>query len=105
MPTSTSCGRGWGWDPRLPLRCVWIFGDRVGGRLRSFRERRPVTEMVGEALVPTIILATLAIALAVGLSLPIALASALRPYTPLDHGVTVFSLLGISVPGVWFGLA
>ena len=70
-----------GLDRPLPLQFVSIIGDLVGGKLRSFRERRPVTEMVGEALVPTIILATLAIALAVVLSLPIALASALRPYS------------------------
>ncbi len=93
-----------GLDRPLPMQFVSIIRDLAAGKLRSFRERRPVTEMVGEALVPTIILATLAIALAVGLSLPIALASALRPYTPLDHGVTVFSLLGISVPGFWFAL-
>ena len=76
----------------------------VTGQLRSFRERRPVSELVGEALPPTVLLALLALALAVGLALPIALASAVRPYTPLDHGVTVFSLLGISLPSFWFAL-
>jgi len=93
-----------GLDRPLPLQFIAIIRDLAAGKLRSFRERRPVTEMVGEALVPTVILAALAIALAVGLSLPIALASALRPYSLIDHGVTVFSLLGISVPGFWFAL-
>ncbi len=93
-----------GLDRPLPLQFIAIIRDLAAGKLRSFRERRPVTELVGEALVPTIILAALAIALAVGLSLPIALASALRPYSLIDHGVTVFSLLGISVPGFWFAL-
>ncbi len=93
-----------GLDRPLPLQYVSIMVDLASGRLRSFRERRPVTEMVGEALTPTAILACLALALAIGLSLPIAIASALRPYTALDHGVTVFSLLGISLPGFWFAL-
>lgn len=76
----------------------------VTGRLRSFRERRPVNAMLREALGPTTLLAAAALGAAVLLALPIAVASALRPYSLLDHGVTVFSLLGISLPGFWFAL-
>jgi peptide/nickel transport system permease protein len=93
-----------GLDRALPVQYASTMSALVTGKLRSFRERRPVAEMIGEALPPTVLLALMALALAVLLALPIALASAVRPYTPLDHGVTVFSLLGISMPGFWFAL-
>jgi peptide/nickel transport system permease protein len=93
-----------GLDRPLPLQYTATMSALVTGQLRSFRERRPVSEMVGDALPPTVLLALSALTLAVALALPIALASAVRPYTPLDHGVTVFSLMGISLPGFWFAL-
>jgi peptide/nickel transport system permease protein len=93
-----------GLDQPLPLQYVSTMGSLATGKLRSFRERRPVGEMIREALGPTAILALFSLALAIALALPIALASAVRPYTTLDHGVTVFSLLGISLPGFWFAL-
>src|SRR5262249_56034153 len=34
----------------------------------------------------------------------IALVSALRPYSLVDHAATLFSLVGISLPTFWFGL-
>lgn len=93
-----------GLDKPLPLQYTSTMTALATGRLRSFRERRPVSEMIREALLPTCLLALIALLLAIALALPIALASALRPYTFLDHGVTVFSLLGISLPGFWFAL-
>jgi len=93
-----------GLDRPLPLQYVATMGALATGELRSFRERRPVIEMIPEALAPTLLLAVVSLVLAIALSLPIALASALRPYTALDHSVTVFSLLGISLPGFWFAL-
>jgi peptide/nickel transport system permease protein len=93
-----------GLDRPLPVQYVSIMSALATGKLRSFRERRPVSEMIGEALPPTVLLALTALALAIVLAIPIALASAARPYTPLDHGVTVFSLLGISLPSFWFAL-
>jgi peptide/nickel transport system permease protein len=93
-----------GLDRPLPFQYTATMSALVTGQLRSFRERRPVSEMVGDALPPTVLLALSALTLAVLLALPIALASAVRPYTPLDHGVTVFSLMGISLPGFWFAL-
>jgi peptide/nickel transport system permease protein len=93
-----------GLDRPLPLQYTATMSALVTGQLRSFRERRPVSEMIGDALPPTVLLALSALTLAVVLALPIALASAVRPYTPLDHGVTVFSMMGISLPGFWFAL-
>ena len=93
-----------GLNKPLPVQYAAMMTNLVTGKLRSFRQRRPTTEMVAEALGPTTLLAGLALLLALALSLPIALVSALRPYTALDHVVTGFSFLGISLPGFWFAL-
>jgi peptide/nickel transport system permease protein len=89
----------------LPVQYGLMMANLVTGRLRSFQERRPTLAMTAEALGPTALLAGLALLLAVALSLPIALVSALRPYTPLDHAVTALSLLGIALPSFWVALA
>lgn len=88
----------------LPVQYAAMMTNLVTGRLRSFRARQPVTTMIMGALGPTALLAGLALAVAVLLSLPIAVVSALRPYTALDHAVTMFSLLGIALPSFWFAL-
>ncbi|MGQ0570227.1 MAG: ABC transporter permease [Armatimonadota bacterium] len=93
-----------GLDRPLPVQYASTMTALATGKLRSFRERRPVGEMIREGIGPTALLGLLALTLALALALPIALASAVRPYTALDHGVTVFSLLGISLPGFWFAL-
>jgi peptide/nickel transport system permease protein len=93
-----------GLDKPLALQYTTMMAAMGSGRLRSFRERRPIGEMLREALAPTTVLAATSLVAAIVLALPIALASALRPYSLLDHGVTVFSLLGISLPGFWFAL-
>jgi peptide/nickel transport system permease protein len=93
-----------GLNKPLPVQYAVMMGNLVTGRLRSFRERRSVTTIVARALGPTALLASLAIAGAALLSVPIALISALHPYTPLDHVVTMFSLLGIALPSFWFAL-
>jgi len=88
----------------LPVQYGVMMFDLATGRLRSFQERRPTLAMTAEALGPTGLLAGLALLLAVALSVPIALVSALRPYTSLDHVVTSCSLFGIALPSFWVAL-
>jgi len=88
----------------LPVQYAVMMTNLVTGRLRSFREQRPVAAIVGGALGPTALLAGLALAGAAIVSAPIAVVSALRPYSALDHVVTMFSLLGIALPSFWFAL-
>jgi len=88
----------------LPVQYGVMMAALLTGRLRSFQERRPTLAMTAEALGPTALLGGLALLLAVVLAVPIALVSALRPYSPLDHLVTMLSLLGIALPSFWFAL-
>ncbi len=93
-----------GLDRPLPVQYVSMMRDLVTGRLRSFGDRRPTLARVGEALPVTLILTAASMALTLALAIPIALVAALRPYSLVDHGATLFSLLGISLPSFWFGL-
>jgi len=93
-----------GMDRPVPVQYVSMMSELFTGRLRSFSDRRPTTRQVAEALPTTLILTATSLALTGALALPIALVSAVRPYGAVDHGATLFSLLGISLPTFWFGL-
>ncbi|MBI4280213.1 MAG: ABC transporter permease [Armatimonadetes bacterium] len=93
-----------GLDKPAPVQYVQTMTGLLSGRLRSFRERRPTLEMMGEAMPATVILTLCALAVAFALALPIAIISAVRPYSLIDHVATVTSLLGVSLPNFWFAL-
>lgn len=70
----------------------------------SLRYKRPVAPIIGERLVNTIKLMTLAVVLSMLLAVGIGVYSAVRPYSKLDYTLTSFSFFGISMPIFWFGL-
>jgi ABC-type dipeptide/oligopeptide/nickel transport system permease component len=71
---------------------------------RSARTQRPVIEEIGRTLPATLELAGAAMLIAIGLGIPLGIAAALRPGTPVDHAITVLSVVGISMPGFFLGL-
>jgi peptide/nickel transport system permease protein len=93
-----------GLDRPLPAQYVSMMRDLATGRLRAFGDRRPTIQRVAEALPTTLILTGTSLLLTATLTVPIALVSALRPYSLVDHAATLFSLVGISLPTFWFGL-
>jgi peptide/nickel transport system permease protein len=93
-----------GLDRPLPIQYLSMMRDLLTGRLRAFSDRRPTIQRVTEALPATLILTATSIVMTVFLAAPIAFLSARRPYSLVDHGATLFSLLGISLPTFWFGL-
>jgi len=88
----------------LPVQYASMMADLVTGKLRSFSDRRPTIQRVAEALPTTLILTGTSLTVTIGLAAPIAVVSALRPYSGVDHAATLFSLLGISLPTFWFAL-
>ncbi|HLN14914.1 MAG TPA: ABC transporter permease [bacterium] len=93
-----------GLDRPLPVQYVSMMAELTTGRLRSFSDRRPTIQLVGEALPTTLILTATSLAATVALAIPIAVVSAVRPYSGIDHAATLFSLLGISLPTFWLAL-
>jgi peptide/nickel transport system permease protein len=67
----------------------------------SFAYNAPVTTVIGERIVPTLILAASAFALGTFGGVILGVLAALRHLRSTDHAVTVFALLGFSIPGFW----
>ena len=95
-----------GLDQPLPVRYVTYLGNLTRGDLgRSLKDRRPVTEIIGEALPVTLQLTGAALLIAVVLGIRFArVLSAARPNSILDNVVRVVSLAGLSMPVFWTGL-
>jgi peptide/nickel transport system permease protein len=70
----------------------------------SFADRRPVTDVLMEAVPVTASLAIGGCLLWLLLAFPIGILSALRPRSLLDRASMVFVLIGISAHPVWIGL-
>ncbi|GAA0622848.1 ABC transporter permease [Sporichthya brevicatena] len=82
----------------------WL-GNAVTGDLGvSFRSEDPVADVIAERLPATVSLAVAAIVVALLISVPLGLASALRPRSILDRAATLVSQFGISVPDFWLGI-
>ena len=93
-----------GLDQPLPVQYVRMMTSMATGELRSFRSRESSLAMVAAALPTTISLTIGALALAWLIGIPLGIASALRPYSTLDHLLSTTSLFGISVPNFWLGV-
>jgi len=82
----------------------WI-GEAAHGNLGySITHKKPVTDVIGDYTAPTLLLALIALAISVFIGVPIGVVSATKQYGLLDNTLTVFSLIGISIPSFFFGL-
>jgi ABC-type dipeptide/oligopeptide/nickel transport system permease component len=70
----------------------------------SFFHRRPVGEVIAERLPATIELTLAALLLSLLISVPLGALAAVHRGGWLDRTATVGSLLGVSLPGFWFGI-
>jgi peptide/nickel transport system permease protein len=71
---------------------------------KSFMERRPVLEVIGDRIPNTLILMLTTEVVVWIFALGIGIYSALRQYSLLDNVVTAFSFIGYSMPVFWLGL-
>jgi peptide/nickel transport system permease protein len=64
----------------------------------SYRNQRPVADLIAERLPATLELVLVAAVLSLALGIPLGVISALRPNSLLAHAIQTVSLIGISVP-------
>jgi peptide/nickel transport system permease protein len=94
-----------GLDQPLLVQYVEWLGRALTGDLGvSFRTGRPVTEMLGERIVPTATLAIGALLIGLLIALPAGIVSAVRQGRPIDYAANGFSQIGVSVPDFWYGI-
>jgi peptide/nickel transport system permease protein len=70
----------------------------------SFYHRQPVSEVILQRLPATIELTLVALVIALVTSIPLGVIAAIKKNSFIDRAATVISLLGVSLPGFWFGI-
>ncbi len=94
-----------GLDQPLHVQYVRWVGQVLRGNLGvSYQAGLPVREIIGVMLPNTLILSAAALILSLIVAIPAGVVSAAKPYTALDHTVTLLCFFGISIPTFWYGL-
>ena len=97
--------RSFGLDQPIHIQYVkWSTGMVTGDWGRSYRDRRPVTQVIFERIPATLELTVSALAIAVVLGVTIGVLGAIRQYSVADYAATVGAMLALSIPTFWFGL-
>ncbi len=92
-------------DLPLPERFGYFLKGAVTGEFgNSYFHRRPVSQVILERMPATIELTLVALIVALLVSIPLGVLAAVKKNTLFDRAATVTSLMGISLPGFWFGL-
>lgn len=92
-------------DQPLALRYAAWMGRLARGDLgQSFRESRPVSEVIAERVPATARLALAATLIAIVLGVGMGALAAVRPRSALDHALMATAVLGISTPVFWLGM-
>ena len=95
----------YGLDAPLPVRYVRWMGAVAQGNLGvRLRDGRPVREILGERLGPTLTLMGAALGIACLIGIPLGIYSALRRYSLPDYLLTMFAFIGVSVPEFFAGI-
>jgi peptide/nickel transport system permease protein len=95
----------YGLDQPIHIQYVrWLKNLARGDLGESFRSRRPVRNMMLEAIPYTLQLTVLAILLDALVGISLGIVSAVKQYSKLDKTVTVGSLIVYSIPSFWLAL-
>lgn len=94
-----------GLDRPIPVQYAIFLGQVIHLDFgQSLRLNQSALAAIAGRMQATLLLAFSAMAVAALLSFPLGIAAALRPRSVVDSLVSVFSLLGQSVPSFWLGL-
>ncbi len=94
----------YGLDKPVPVQ----YANWLGNFLRfdlglSIMMGRPVNEIIGSLAWETAKLQLTAMAIALAISIPVAVRSAVKQYSKSDYLVTTVAIFGVSMPPFWFG--
>ena len=84
---------------------IWIKNIVLHGDMgRSMESERPVSDVIGDRVVLTMVISLLSLAFTWALAIPIGILAAVRQYSFFDYFATFIGFLGISVPGFLIAL-
>ena len=88
-----------GLDKPIHLQYLYWIGNTLRGDLGlRMKNSRPITEEVAKALPNTLELMGVGLGMAVLVGIPIGIIMAIKQYSLLDYGLTVFAFVGVSIP-------
>jgi peptide/nickel transport system permease protein len=91
-------------DP-LPVRYLKWLREAVQGNFGySYITGEPVLDRIGDRLLPTLELMGAALVISTVLGVSLGVIAALKVYTIWDYLLSIFSLIGLSIPGFFFAL-
>ena len=94
-----------GLDKPFPVRYLaWLGGLLRGDLGTSFAMGRPVAALVGQRIVPSLILTGTGVLLAVALALPLGALAAWRPRSNWDALASALAMVSFGVPGFFLSL-
>jgi peptide/nickel transport system permease protein len=94
-----------GLDRPIYIQYITFVRQALKGDLGdSFRYRQESLTLVLQRLPTTLLLVSATILIAIGISLPLGVFTAVRKDTGYDYFGTIVSLVGISIPGFWVGI-
>lgn len=92
-------------DKPLVVRYLhWMGGVMRGDLGMSFEWNRPVADVIGERLLLTAVISIATLLFTWAVALPIGIYSAVRQYSPADHGFTFLGFLGLATPNFLLAL-
>jgi peptide/nickel transport system permease protein len=101
--------------PFIEQYAVWVFGLVQGDLGFSFEHQLPVTEVIGDRMWLTFVVALATILFTYAVAFPIGIYSAVRQYSTGDYVLTLIGFLGLATPNfllalillyfanIWFG--
>lgn len=94
-----------GFDRPLVFQYFEYMGGVVQGDLGiSYRQRVPVLDLLLERLVNSVFLAVPALLLAIAVSIPVGVLSAMYRNSAIDYFARSFAMLGQAAPNFWVGI-
>jgi len=94
-----------GLDDPLPVQYArWLSRTLRGDFGYSFGHKRPVAEVIGDALPNTLVLSLASMAILFALGVFVGVLSAVKQYSLADHAATVLTFFFYSMPSFWFAL-
>ncbi len=89
----------------LPIQYLdWLWNMVQGDWGNSYRDGRPVLEVISRHLFATLLLMGTSTLISVGIGTWIGIRSAMRQGSAFDYATTVAAMVALSIPTFWFGL-
>ncbi len=94
-----------GLDQPIYVQYYFFLRNILHGDLgTSILQRDPVTNIIAERIAPTVFLVVYGSVIAILLTVPLAVLSAMRADRPIDQGIRIGGMVTFAMPSFWLGL-